>query len=80
MSYRLTPSSSPQAGSMSRGTAMSISSSGRPSRAAITSSSSSRPTIGWGEEVEETTMSALHELLGELVEADDRCRRSAARG
>ena len=52
MSYSVTPSSSPQPGSMSRGTAMSISS--RPRRAgglssprsAITSSSSSRPTIG----------------------------------
>ena len=32
MSYSVTPSSSPQRGSMSRGTAMSISSSGRPSR------------------------------------------------
>ena len=59
-----------QPGSMSRGTARSISSSGLPSRAAIISSSSSRSTMWCGELVEETTMSALSSWVGKLVEAD----------
>ena len=64
MSYRLTPSSSAHAGSTSRGTAMSIRSSGRASRSRITTSSSSGPTIACGEEVEETMMSACTSCSG----------------
>ena len=41
-------------------------------RACMTSSSSSAPMIGCGEEVEATTMSALEQALGQLVERADR--------
>ena len=49
---------------MSRGTAMSTSSSGRPPRARMTSSSSSSPTIGCGDAVDATTMSARSSCAG----------------
>ncbi len=58
MSWTVTPVSSRQLGEMSRGTARSIRSSGRPARSAMTSESASRSITLWGEEVEETTMSA----------------------
>ncbi len=54
---------------MSRGTARSIRSSGRPERSAITSESASRSITLWGEEVEETTMSAVGEQRRQLLEA-----------
>ncbi len=49
---------------MSRGTAMSTSSSGRPPRARMTSSSSSSPRIGCGEAVDATTTSARSSCAG----------------
>ena len=68
---------------MSRGTAMSISSRGRPSRSAITSSSSSRPTIACGDAVEDRTMSACTRCSGSLssptTEPPKRCARLSAR-
>ena len=83
MSYRLTPRSSAHAGSMSRGTAMSISSSERPARSRITSSSSARPTIGWGEDVDDSTMSARASSSGRhsspTTRPPKRCARPSAR-
>ena len=64
------PSTSRQAGSMSRGTARSIRSSGRPSRAAITSSSSSRSTMWCGRVGRRRRRCRPRQLLGQLVEAD----------
>ena len=63
-SYRLTPSRSRQSGSMSRGTARSITSSGRFLRSSITTSSSPRSIRWWGESVAETTMSARSSWAG----------------
>ena len=56
---------------MSRGTAMSMSTSGRPSRTRMTSARSSASTIGCGEEVEETTMSACSRRAGQRVQRAD---------
>ncbi len=58
-----------QLGWMSRGTARSISSSGRPPRAAITSLRPSCSITWCGELVDVTTMSASVELLGQLLES-----------
>ena len=58
MSSTVTPGSSPHWASMSRGTARSTSSSGRPRRAAMTSPISSAPSSVCGEAVEAITMSA----------------------
>ena len=69
MSESVTPGSSAQAGSMSRGTARSISSSGRPARSGITIASSSAPRIRCGEEVEATTMSARASSSGSASNA-----------
>ena len=63
---------------MSRGTAMSMSTSGRPlARAHDLGRARRRSTIGCGEEVEATTMSASCELRGQRVERADARRRSA---
>ena len=70
MSESVTPGSSAHAGSMSRGTARSISSSGRPARSGITIASSSAPRIRCGEEVEATTMSARASSSRQRVERD----------
>ena len=64
MSYRAMPGQSRTLGSMSRGTARSIITSGRPMRDAATNSSSSRPTIWCGAPVELTTMSACSSSPG----------------
>ncbi len=64
MSYRAMPGRSRTRGSTSRGTAMSISTSGRSPRSRRISSSSSRPTIWWGEAVQHTTMSACASSAG----------------
>ena len=68
---------------MSRGTARSISSSGRPPRASITSASASRSITWWGEEVEVTTMSASVSSSGSSSKRTawppKRCARPIAR-
>ena len=68
---------------MSRGTARSTSSSGRPPRARATSSSSSAPTIACGEAVDATTMSARSSSRGSasnaIVEPPNRCASAIAR-
>ena len=55
---------------MSRGTARSIITSGRPIREAATNSSSSRPRIWWGAPVELTHDVRTLELAGQVVERD----------
>ena len=80
MSTSVTPSTEPHAGSMSRGTARSTSSSGRRSRASITASSSSAPMIACGDAVEETTTSARSSSPGSASndpEAPPNCFASA---
>ena len=72
MSYRVTPSSSPHAGSTSRGTAMSISSSGLPVALAhhqleLVASDDRVRRGGRGEHDV-----GAHELVGQFVQADDR--------
>ena len=83
MSSSVTPSSAAHAGSMSRGTARSTSSSGRRSRASITASSSSAPMIACGEAVEETTTSARSSSPGSASKEPEappkRCASAIAR-
>ncbi len=76
----LTPSSSAHAASMSRGTAMSISSSGRPLALSHHLGELVAPsTIGWGEAVARDDDVRSQQLLGQHVERTP-SRRSAGRG
>ena len=68
---------------MSRGTARSTSSSGRPPRASITADSSSGPMIACGDAVEVTTTSARSSSSGSASKEPDeppkRCASAIAR-
>ena len=72
MSYSATPGTSRAVGSTSRGTAMSIITSGRPGRSAMVSSRSSRSTITCGRRGRADHDVGLGQLGGQVLEADGR--------